>query len=500
MERTHAQKVAFNVVSGLFYQFVIIALGFLMPRLYLVNFGSAVNGVLSTVKQIFAYLWLLEAGVGLATTQALYGPLAKDDHTSINSILSATRRCYLRTGVIYGVVVLLIAVVYSFAAADALSPVIVFSIVLLNGIPSVLSYLFLGKYRLLLEADGKNYVIHNAETVAQLAISVGKLAALLIFENLILVQAVYCVCAIFQLIYLYRYTRRSYPWLNVKAPPNMGAIAQRNSVLLHQISGVIFNNTDIILLSILCDFKVVSVYTIYNLFFSQIQTLLSTITSSITFFLGQLFQRDRRQFIQYYDAYETLYIMGTFFIYTMMGLFLLPVIRLYTKNVTDINYIDAPLLLLFVGMNLLSCGKLPSNHVVNFSGQFQETRHHAIIEAAINLTVSVAAICFWGIYGGLFGTIAALAYRGIVTVAYSNRRLLGRSAWYTYRRWLCNGLVCAAALLLLGLHAQLSFPRLLLRLCIAAPPVALAFLAVNAVSERSVFRFLRNWLKGHLRK
>ena len=64
-------RIKNNLISSLVYQVVLIALSFLLPRLYLENFGSEVNGVLSTIKQIFVYLLILEAGVGLATTQAL---------------------------------------------------------------------------------------------------------------------------------------------------------------------------------------------------------------------------------------------------------------------------------------------------------------------------------------------------------------------------------------------------------------------------------------------
>ena len=65
-------RIKNNLRSSLVYQFVLVSLIFILPRLYLENFGSEVNGVLSTIKQIFIYMFLLEAGVGLATTQALY--------------------------------------------------------------------------------------------------------------------------------------------------------------------------------------------------------------------------------------------------------------------------------------------------------------------------------------------------------------------------------------------------------------------------------------------
>ena len=85
------KRVIWNIISNITYQAVVIVMGLLIPKLYLESFGSKVNGLVSTVKQVFSYFILLEAGVGLATQQALYKPVALSDRTSINAILAATR-------------------------------------------------------------------------------------------------------------------------------------------------------------------------------------------------------------------------------------------------------------------------------------------------------------------------------------------------------------------------------------------------------------------------
>ena len=60
------RRVIRNIVTAIGYQVVIAVFGLVLPRLYLVNFGSEVNGLNSTIKNIFAYLSLLGAGVGLS--------------------------------------------------------------------------------------------------------------------------------------------------------------------------------------------------------------------------------------------------------------------------------------------------------------------------------------------------------------------------------------------------------------------------------------------------
>lgn len=436
-------KIKRNLISGVIYQVVLIALSFLLPRLYLENFGSEVNGVLSTIKQIFAYMTLLEAGIGLASTQALYKPVANGDRTKASAVLSATNMYYRKTGIIYAAIVIVLAAVYSFLIPTEVESTALFVIIILNAIPTLFSYFVQAKYRILMEVDGRKYVINNSETLLQLASNIGKILVLLLTDSLVLIQLVYCVMALIQLSYLYFYARKQYPWLDLGAVPDKSAVSQKESVLVHQISGMVFNNTDIILLSVLCDFKTVSVYSIYNIFFSQVQSLITSITQGFSFALGQLFHTDKEKFDEIFTMYETMYIASTFIIYTLMAVFLLPVIQIYTSGINDISYTNAPLVFLFAVMNLLSNGKLPSNHVLEYSGKFRETRSHAVIEMLINISVSVIAILKLGICGAIIGTIAALLYRGIMMIYYANRKVLIRSVFKTYRLWIINGAVFA---------------------------------------------------------
>ena len=60
------------------------------------------------------------------------------------------------------------------------------------------------------------------------------------------------------------------------------------------------------------------------------------------------------------------------------------------------------------------------------------------MEAAINLTVSIVLSNVIGIYGVLLGTIIALLYRSNDIIIYANRKILNRSPWKTYSKFLAN--------------------------------------------------------------
>lgn len=491
-------RIKNNLVSSIIYQVVLITLSFLIPRLYLENFGSEVNGVLSTIKQIFVYMVLLEAGVGLATTQALYKRIGNKDYDSANAVLAATHKYYIKTGVIYLAIVLVIAFVYSYLIPTSIDNNVVFLIIILTALPTLFSYFVQAKYRILMEVDGRKYVINNSETVVQLASNVAKILVLLLTDSLILIQLSYCIIALAQLAFLYFYAKRRYKWLDLKVKPDYQAISQKNSVLVHQLSGMVFNNTDVILISVLCDFKAVSIYAIYNIFFSQVQNFITSIVSSFTFALGQMFHTDREKFDKLFNAYETFYTMATYIVYTLMAVFLLPLIQIYTSGINDAEYTNTFLVLLFVIMNLMANSKIPSNVVIEFSGDFKKTRSYAVWEMIINITVSVVAILYMGITGAIIGTIAALVYRGIVTIRFSNKKVLGRSLMSTYKIILANCLVFVAVMLVfyVDTFSNYSFLQLMLNGVLHSIWIVALFLLVNFLTNKSAFKTMLELLRG----
>ena len=103
-----------NILFGLLSQIITLFLGLVIPRLVLVNLGSESNGLLNAIANVLSYMSLLEAGVGTATLQALYKPIAQNDRDGISRIMSATNYFYRRTGTIYFALMSVIAIAFTF--------------------------------------------------------------------------------------------------------------------------------------------------------------------------------------------------------------------------------------------------------------------------------------------------------------------------------------------------------------------------------------------------
>ena len=277
-----AKRCFFNAFSGLFSQFVSVALGVIIPRLVLVQLGSEANGLLSATQQALVYLDLLESGIGTAALQALYKPAAEQDRAAVSGIFNAIRREYAKVGIAYAALVCGLSVLFPFFIKTELPFFTVLLTVLLGGMGQAVRFLFQAKYRVLLQAEGRGYVLINANLLLTVSISIGKIILLICGLSLIAVQLLCFLCGLLQTALLTLYAKKQYSWLNRAVPPDTTATAQHRAVLVHQISGLIFQNTDVLLLSVFCGLKTTSVYSMYVMLFGMVGTAVSAINGSVS--------------------------------------------------------------------------------------------------------------------------------------------------------------------------------------------------------------------------
>lgn len=427
-----ARRILYNLLSTLVNQVGGFVLGIIIPRLVLVNLGSEANGLLNSIGQILVYLGLLEAGVGMATLQALYGPVSQNDHPRINGILSATNVFYRRAGHWYLLAVFLLTFVFPFVIRSSLPPLTVMLVVFLSGLPGVIRFLYQGKYALLFQVEGKGYILSYLDTFVHQGCNVAKIILLHCGFGLVSLQFSFFLLGMVQVLWILFYVRRNYRWLDLDCEPDFKALSQSRSVLVHQISLLIFANTDVLLLSCFCNLKVVSVYVMYGMIFG-IPMRFTSFFGSVVFVLGQTFSLDRARYLKMHDAAELYFNTLTFALLCSANLFILPFLKLYTKGVDDIDYLSSTLPYFFLVSIILSSVRWMSGQLLIFAGHFEKTQWRAVVEMSANLAISLALVSRFGIYGVLAGTIAALLYRSNDLIIYTNTRILDRYPWKSYR-------------------------------------------------------------------
>lgn len=426
------------------------------------------------------------------------------DTQSINHIMAATNRYYKKVGTWYLLATAALAIGFPIAVDSELSYFTIFAVVLLSGMAQVVNFFFQGKYRILMQVEGKNYILTNLGTIVNVCTSISKIVLLLQGFDIVALQLMYFAFNIIQILYIWYYIKKEYAWLDLSVTPNYSAISQRNSVMVHQISGLIFQNTDVLVLTFVCGLKTVSVYSMYVMLFGMVSTAVSTINSGISFAMGQAYNTDKKKFNSLYNAFETYNMALTFSLYCTASLFVLPFLKLYTAGITDVHYVDPLLPYLFVATYLLSNGRSAAQRVIEYAGHFKLTQNRSIVESIINIVVSLICVVRFGIYGVLCGTIAALLYRTNDMILYASRKLLNRSPRGTYLKWGTNfALYGLFVMIFTKVLAEVEFTNYF-TIIIGAVAVCLlsvfTFFLVGSVMDRKSFLFCIEFVKAHVRK
>ena len=430
-----------NMVMSVVSRLISLVTGLIVQRYLLLAFGSTLNGLTTSINQVMAYLVLLEAGLGTASVQALYDPLAVGNWKKVSGILTATGIEYKKISAIFFTLLLGVSVLIPLAVSGEVEFATAGLLTIITGSSYVISYIMGGKYKALLDADRKIYVLYALDSISVIASCVLRVIALNAGQSIVLVQLLNLACTAIKNAGYVIYVRVKYNKVNYRYPPDIAAIGKRWNVLIHSIAGIVVNNTDVIILTLFGTLKVVSVYGIYNMVFGQLSSIVqTTFMQAPQSSFGRLFHSDRNKFEDAFELYEFMLSFILFVICSIALVMILPFVSLYTNGVDDVSYVDKKLPVLFTLILLMNQIRIPSLITINVAGHFKESQAGAIIEAIINISVSLFLFFFTdlGLYGLLIGTVCSYLFRTTDVILYTHKHLVKLPIWVTIKNFAIN--------------------------------------------------------------
>lgn len=417
-------KVIINIIADLLLQLVTIICGFVLPKLILSNFGSTYNGVVHSITQFIGCVELLKSGIGSVTRASLYKPLAENNYNEVSKIVLTTENFLRKISFIFLVSITFFSFIYPFIINEDLPFYSIVLLVLILSISTFAQYFFGLAYQMVLQADQKNYVISFVQIFTIIVNTlVSYLLIILGFSIHIVKLGSALVFIIPPLFYLF-YVRKKYKLKrNVKINNNL--ISQRWDAFGHQIANFINLNVDVIVITIFLKISEVSVYSIYNMIAYSLRKIITSITSSITGAIGNIYAKNESEvLLKSFKQYEHLIYFISTVIYITAAILILPFISIYTFGIEDTNYIR-PLFSIFICIAcFFSCVKLPYETIVYVAGKFKETKKAAYIESFINIFISCLLVKKLGIVGIMIGTICAGFYRLLFYSYYVSKNIV----------------------------------------------------------------------------
>ena len=320
------KKALKNLIFNVLQQVVNIIVNFIMPPILVSTFGSTLNGLVSTIRQIMQYVQLTGAGIAQASTFAMYKPIADKDYESLNGIYNATRKMFTRAGNVFSAITLLVAIIYPLTVRNQVDYSIAFALVLVIGISGASEFYLCGKYNALLSANQENYVVAIAQTIGSLTNLILLIVLVRLKQNVVVAELGMSAVYLCRIVILTVYAKRKYKYLDLTVAPTFEKISQRNDAIVHQVS------TLVVMGSSIC----------------------SIISTAIYASFGEVIAKGQRDIlIRTFNIYEFVYYIVITILFSCTYLLIMPFIEIYTVNMTDINYIYPTLAKLFILVGIL---------------------------------------------------------------------------------------------------------------------------------------------------
>ena len=440
------EEMLATVASNLVLHAVTAACGFVLPPMVVRAFGSEVNGMVSSITQFIAYLNIVEAGIGAAAVAALYRPLAEGDPDGVSGILSATRLFYLRSGVAFTALVFVLSLAYPLVVGPQVDGATSGLMVLVLGITGAAEFFLIGKYRVLLTADRKTYVMSLAQVAAVVLNTCVAAALIKAGFGILTVKLASALVYLSRYLWLSAYVRGHYGRVDFRHEPDRAAVGQSRNALVHQIAGLVVFNSPLVLITVFCSLRDASVYTMYAMVFSAVNQMLGAFSNGMQAFFGESLARDAgERTARLFGLYETLFFTVLAFVYSMAFVLIMPFMSVYTGALTDAEYVQPALGLLFVLVGIANNLRGPAGQVINAAGHFRQTQWRAMAEAAINIAASVVFTLWLGFRGVLLGSLCSYAYRTADMIIYANGRILRRGSFASLAKIAALGIAFGAA-------------------------------------------------------
>lgn len=440
--------ILLTMVNGLF--------GIVVTRLIISHFGSDFNGLNSTANQVVHILLIVEGGFTTASNVALFGPYVRGEQDVVNGVLCATGKKFRKIGAMFFGVGTLVAVGYALLANSALEREFIFTVIMMTMIPPAFNLFYATTYRVLLQAQQKEYVISLLTT---LTLSLGHISNIIMISMggpIWMVRVNTMTFALLNSLLIVGYARRKNRFLNFRVAPRADLIKGTGDVMAQRITSVIYDSSPLIFLSISPAGGTVlaSVYAVYNNVFIIIKSLIRGGIDAPRLSFGQLLaQRKREDLWPVFAQYEYAAFCLIFVLLTTTCALILPFVRLYTDGITDASYLDPAIAVFMVMIATAETIHMPSSHLLNMAGEFKICRNIQIFTCIVLLvSMSVGGICF-GLYGMLGSLLIVTVLLDVLEMGYVHTRFF-RKKLLPLMGLLLPLLLCGAVACYLELQLQ----------------------------------------------
>ncbi len=428
-----------NAGFGILSKILNMVFAFIARTAFINILGTTYLGVSGLFTEVLSLLSVAELGFGSAMTFSMYKPVAENDEKKTIQLLEFYKKVYRIIALVIAVLGLSLIPILPrvVKGADWLSRselTIYFIIYLFN---TIIGYFVSYKFTYL-NALQKNYIHTNIDTIIVIISHIIQILVLFMFEDFLLFICANSLILLISRFCIVFYLHNKYAILKAKPDSPLskyekGTIYKEvKGLALHQFAGAAVHSTDNILISSMINVVTVGLVSNYTMLINSVLSFVVILFNSVTSGFGNLVVASTRD--NYRKVFKEINFIN-FWIYGFCCIafwILTPpfiVIWLGVDKLID----SGAFALIIINCYLQGQSTAYSNARIA-KGDFNKDKWWAVVQALVNLIVSIVCAAKFGLIGIYIGTIVSRLIYVIFRPYSTYSFLFGESCWCYYKK------------------------------------------------------------------
>lgn len=418
-----------NLAYTLGSSLIMLLLGLITRRLFVINFGDFIPGTVSVVEKLFSFFSIAEFGVGSVISYHLYEQIAAKDAHKTSLYMSLYKWAYRCIGFAITVIALVCAlflpVFITENGQEGADMGIAYSVYFLNLLSTLTTY-FLVTRRLMYTCTQRGFVCTRIDLACSICTYLARIAIALCIPNYILYCGVAILFNTLANLVIARQFRKDFPevqevkvtWADFK---ELGLFRDLKYYLVHRLSNAVYGTSDSLVTSMVLGTSAVTPMANYTTLADSATNIGYKITDSFAAAIGNIVYDKNAQANDHgrevfwgMDLFA--YGFGSFVAVAYFCLFQ-PFIRLWMGEsyLLSTGFVLMFCLNEYVGWNHKMLGSYRS-----VLGRFEEDQWFMVASGTVNLLLSFILIRPYGFAGVVAATVVAhsIMWAGRVRVVF----------------------------------------------------------------------------------
>lgn len=459
MSDSRIKNTAKNTFTGLLNQIAVLLFNFISKTVFIHCLGAeflGINGLFSNILQV---LTIAELGFGTAMSYSMYKPIAENDEKTLAGLINFYKK-------MYNIVALAITIIglalipllpYIVNTEKQIEHLTLYYVLYLTN--TVMSYLFAYQTSITI-AHQKSYILNNYDSLFTIIQSILQIIFLLATKNFTLYLIIQILCTFLNNILKAKKSQTLYPYIKNKEKLDKtekhSIFNNVKSMFIYRLGGVLLNNTDNIIISILVGTINVGLYSNYLMVINAINNFINILFNSMTASVGNLNVTSSEK--EQYEYFERINFLSIW-IFSFCGICVFSLISDFIILWLGEEFVFDQWTLIAIVLNLVIPGTTRTIALYRDTlGMFNDTKYVFFVTSILNCILSVLLGKYFGIAGILFATSIARLLTNMWYEPYILfKNYLKKSPFHYFRKQFIYWAVFIINLLITNFTANLLF-------------------------------------------